>query len=749
MLSTHLGASADLPPWAVVLACVLAATSFALLLVELRRHARGSLAIAVSGLLAVGALLAAVLRPARVSARASTVGARVVVLADASRSMALPGDDGRPRSAARDEAIARLLKGAQNARFVVLGFGDGPAAPLPDAADEAGRDEASTREPRSDLGAALRGLAASAAERPAAVVVISDGRLDDPPADASDASLRALGSALRVPIHTIATTRAIPADASVRRVSTAGAAVAHVPLPLRVEVGCAGGLACDELTVAAHELRDDGPPALLASGIVHVEDGKGTIDLTITLERAGTHIVEVALSPQPGDTIPANDRRLVTFDVSRERVRVLHVAGHPTNDVRALRQWLKADASVDVVAFFILRTPTSDVRASYNDLALIPFPVDELFKDHLPSFDAIVLQDFDAQPYGLEKYLDNIRRYVLNGGGLVMVGGQNSFVAGGYAGTPLAEVLPVAIDGSPHATSADTSPFVPQWTDNGRVAPLLGPLREIVGDELPEMPGANVLGDVRPGGVALWSHPTLTTQSGAKMPVLAIGDEGDGRTIALGVDGAWGLAFSELAAKTAGRGHGALWDGLLGWLMRDPRFEPAQLEIVGGCTAGLPSRVRAHLSPSAPAGDPASTSATQVTLDVTRIDGEATPVHLERPEPAGATSLEFPLPALEEGAYTARLRTAAAVTRKEFACEAGGDEWADSRPDPARLEAIARATGGEFLAAADAAALSLPKPTVVNAERHVTPVAPAWAWSLSAAFLLGVHWLVRRRGGLA
>ncbi|HEX3769376.1 MAG TPA: glutamine amidotransferase [Polyangiaceae bacterium] len=746
MLSTHLGVSADLPPWAVVVACALAAASFAMLLLELRRHARGATAIAVSGLLAVGALLAAVLRPARVSARTSTVGARVVVLADASRSMALAGDGGRPRRAARDLAIEALEKSGQAARFVVLGFGDGPAAPLPDAADG---PEASARAPRSDLGAALRALAASPAERPAAVVVVSDGRLDDPPADASEAALKALGSALRVPIDTIATTRAVPADASIRRVSAAGAAVAHAPLPLRVEVGCAGGLACDQLTVSAHELRDDGPPALLASGVVHVDDGRGTIDLTITLERAGTHIVQVAIDPPPGDTIAANDRRLVTFDVSRERVRVLHVAGHPTNDVRALRQWLKSDASVDVVAFFILRTPTSDVRAGYNDLALIPFPVDELFQDHLPSFDAIVLQDFDAQPYGLEKYLENIRHYVMNGGGLVMVGGTNSFVAGGYAGTPLAEVLPVALDGSLRETSADTSPFVPQWTADGLTAPLLGPLRDVVGEELPSMPGANILGDARPGGVVLWTHPTLTTRSGAKMPVLAIGDEGDGRTIALGVDGAWGLAFSGLAAKTAGRGHGALWDGLLGWLMRDPRFEPAQIEIAGGCTAGLPSTLRAHLSPSMAAGPDARAAAGKVALDVTRIDAPAPPIHVEHAQPASASTLELTLPALGEGAYTARLRTAGAVTRKEFACEAGGDEWADSRPDPARLEALAKATGGQAVGAADAATLALPKPTVVNAERRVTPVAPAWVWSLAAAFLLGAHWLVRRRGGLA
>src|ERR1019366_4056298 len=125
------------------------------------------------------------------------------------------GDDGRPGRAARDEAIARLEKSGQSARLVVLGFGAGPPGPLADGADSEG---ASARAPRSDLGAALRALAASPAERPAAVVVVSDGRLDDPPSDASEASLRALGSALHVPIDTIATTRAVPADASIRRV---------------------------------------------------------------------------------------------------------------------------------------------------------------------------------------------------------------------------------------------------------------------------------------------------------------------------------------------------------------------------------------------------------------------------------------------------------------------------------------------------------------------------------------------------
>ena len=250
----------------------------------------------------------------------------------------------------------------------------------------------------------------------------------------------------------------------------------------------------------------------------------------MTLDRAGVRILEIGIESPAGDAGPENDRRFVTLHVARERVRVLHVAGQPTNDVRALRQWLKSDASVDVVAFFILRTPADQTMASQEDLALIPFPVDELFSIHLSSFDAVVLQDFDAQPYGLERHLPSLARYVRNGGGLIMVGGPNSFVAGGYAGTPLGQVLPVTLDGSPGATAADTAPFVPQWTEQGRAAPVLAPLRTILGDELPSMPGANVLGDVRPGGVVLWTHPTRATKSGAKMPVLAIGDQGDGRS---------------------------------------------------------------------------------------------------------------------------------------------------------------------------------------------------------------------------
>lgn len=743
-MHTRLAVNGDLPSWAVVLAVALALVSMGVLAtVELRRRERHGALVVVTGLVAILALLLAVARPVRIAARESVVGAKVVVLADVSRSMALPGDDGAPRTGARDQALAKLAAFSKEARLAVLGFGDGAPAPF------APRDGTSVAdEPRSDLTAALRALKASAEERPSAVVVVSDGRLDDPPEHAPRDVLEALGKDLRVPIHTISTASKAPADASVRRVKAAGAAVAHVPLPLTVEVGCGGGLACDELTVTARELREDGPPAMLASGLAHLKDGKGTVDLSVTLDRAGTRILEVVVAAPSGDTIPENDHRFLTFNVARERVRVLHVAGRPTNDVRALRQWLKSDASVDVVAFFILRTTSDEPNARQDDLSLIPFPVDELFTDHLPSFDAVVLQDFDAQPYGLERHLPQLARYVRAGGGLIMVGGQNSFVAGGYAGTPLADVLPITMDGSKGATAADVANVVPAWTDDGRAAPLLAPLRDLVGEDLPPMPGANVLGDVRPGGVVLWSHPSRTTRKGLPMPILAIGDQGDGRSIALGIDGGWLLEFSQLGARTSGRGYGALWDGLLGWLMRDPRFESGQLELRGACIADLPTKLHVKVPGRGHDGEPGAPA----TLEIVRLDQNGkTPVTVPVPSSDdGRAGVDVTLPPLGAGGYTARLRVGTGpTTRRDFACEAGGDEWADSRPDEDRLRAIADASGGVWRAAGGDLRLPLPKPAVVSAERHVVALVPAWVWSLAAAVALGIHWFARRRSGLS
>src|SRR5689334_7643291 len=122
MRSTHIAPSSDLPAWVVALACGLALASFVLLIIEMRRRERGGIVIAATGLIALLALLTAVLRPVRIDAHESVVGAKVVVLAYVSRSMALE-DGARKRRDARDAAALAIAKANPGARIRVLGFG--------------------------------------------------------------------------------------------------------------------------------------------------------------------------------------------------------------------------------------------------------------------------------------------------------------------------------------------------------------------------------------------------------------------------------------------------------------------------------------------------------------------------------------------------------------------------------------------------------------------------------------------------
>jgi uncharacterized membrane protein len=682
---------------------------------------------ALSGALAVLALAFAILRPLRITSRETRVLPRIAVLVDGSRSMNLK-DAGESRKAHRDKAVASIATRAKlqdlsgGARLEFLEFGERALHPFVAGA------EAKLSE--SQLGPALRALDERTEDRPDRIVVVSDGK-----ALAIDSDLP------NIPIDVVATTKIEPEDASLREVSLSGTAVAHVPLPIRVRIGCSRGLSCEGLSVAAKELREDGPPALLATGLVHMEKEEAILELPVTLDRAGPRILEISLTTPTGDEIPENNTRYLPVVVTHERIRVLHVAGRATSDMRALRRWLKNDASVDVVAFFILRTPTDNPQASQEDLALIPFPVDELFREHLSSFDAVVLQDFDAQPYGLERHLPAIAAYVRRGGGLIMVGGPNSFVAGGYAGTPLASVLPIELDGNRGATASESTAFVPSWTEEGREAPLLSDLRETLGTDLPPMPGFNLLGELRSGATALWSHPSRTLPSGRKMPVLAIGEYGDGRSIALGIDGSWQLEFSALGSRTGGRGFAALWDGLLGWLMRDPRFEPMHVEFAKPCMAGQESVLELKTLPTSYRG--------RVQLEIRPIDGNARPPLRLTKERSESGPLNLALPPLPAGGYVARVKLGdGVVTRRDFACEAGGDEWADTRPGLTLLQTLAKRNTGTFHFWNETDALSFPKPTVLRTDKQISPLAPAWLLCLVAAMLLGLHWLLRRRSGL-
>lgn len=731
--------SEDLGSWARGLVVVLALASFSLLAVELRRRQERRILVLLSGALAVATLAGAVLRPASSVFEGRKIPGVMLALIDASQRMQLPGDGERTRAELAVRAIEELRRTQPDARIEVREFSRGLLSSRP---AESERDLPVSMRTESDLLSTLEQLERGEQARPGALVLLSDGRLTRPGA-ASDPgfeeSLRRASAGQLV--HTLNLAPRTPRDRSLRSVGLTGSAIAHQPFRLELTVGCFPTETCEEVEVVVRELLEEQPPLELARGRAEGEQGLARLSLEVTLDRAGSRALMVELVSDEADEVPENDVRIVPIQVRRDRLRLLHVAGRPTYDVRALRRFLKSDESIDLISFFILRTQNDQVQAAQHELSLIPFPVDELFSDHLDSFDAVILQDIHAGRYRLDSHFRSIEDYVLKGGGLILVGGPTGFSSGGYANSPVANVLPVHLDTSGELISRKA--FIPVYTESGRAAPVLGPLRATLGQELPSMSGTNVLGPAKEGALVLWQHPELSPAGQSpevKMPVLALGETGDGRSIAISVDGTHQLRFGELGAKTGGRAYADLWEGLLGWLMRDPRYESAQLRTVGSCHAGQDQLFLV---------DPVGAEGQEVSVTLERLGtSQAEPTRLEALEARPDGTLRFLARQIRAGGYAAKVQVGAAPpTRAVVACELGGEAWSDSRPDRERLEAIARVTGGQAVGLDGVDALPRLQATRVTSSRSSRPLLPTWLWSTLSVLFASLHWIVRRASG--
>jgi uncharacterized membrane protein len=323
-------------------------------------------------------------------------------------------------------------------------------------------------------------------------------------------------------------------------------------------------------------LSSDGKP-LREQRVTIARDGEATVAFEVTPPRVGRYVYEIATPVQAGEAVERNNARPFVVRVIRDKIRVLQVAGQPSWDVRALREMLRSNPNVDLISFFILRTQDDISLVPRDEMSLIPFPTRELFEEELPSFDVIILQNFEYLPYGIGDYLENLRSYAEGGGGLVMLGGAQSFSSGGYEGTPVAAALPVTLL-SPWDTSEllDTEPFQPQLTRAGERHPVTA-LRRVQADnlaawrQLPELEGVNLIGEPKPNAVVLATHPTLRLPSGRPLPVIVAGSYGDGRSLAVTTDTLWhwGLVAAARPGDN-GRAYTAFWEGAIRWLIQDP-----------------------------------------------------------------------------------------------------------------------------------------------------------------------------------
>ena len=394
----------------------------------------------------------------------------------------------------------------------------------------------------------------------AGIVVLTDGVTQERVEDLDDRL-----SDLDVPVFFMAPGAGSGRDIALSLAGEAPVAFVRNTRTLRVVVS-ARGLDGLEATI---KVQMPGMPDQLRKAKLTGDPARIELEVPFKPMRVGRQVIRISTPVLSGEEDRTNNVLLVPMDVVRDRLRVLLVTGAPTWDVRYIRRLLKEDPGVDLVSFFILRTPQDSSRVPEDELSLIPFPERELFEEQLHTFDVVLFVDFNYAPYSVGQYLGRIRRFVEDdGGGFAMVGGERSFFEGQYQDTELARLLPVDIP----LKAADLRPFVPLATAPNHPILSLGQSGDVQ-DQLASLPllrGRNRLGQPKPGAAVVLAHPEHTDQR--QEPILVASPVGRGRVLALAVDSLWRWQLPAAARSKKTRPFYRIWHNMLRWLSGDPAF---------------------------------------------------------------------------------------------------------------------------------------------------------------------------------
>jgi len=218
-------------------------------------------------------------------------------------------------------------------------------------------------------------------DRIAGVVMITDGRVHDVPADPSSLGFAA-------PVHALITGHEDELDRRVALIAAPRFGIVGQPQTITYRVEDQGvGEKTAQVTV-----RRDGDIVEIRNVPVGVAQS-----VTVPIPHGGQNIVEIEASPLADELTQVNNRAVVSIDGVRDKLRVLLVSGEPHAGERTWRNLLKSDPSVDLVHFTILRPPEKQDGTPINELSLIAFPTRELFQQRIDDFQLIIFDRYARQ----------------------------------------------------------------------------------------------------------------------------------------------------------------------------------------------------------------------------------------------------------------------------------------------------------------------------------------------------------------
>lgn len=381
-------------------------------------------------------VILALLSPRIQQEERQTLSDIAIVVVDNSASQTL-GDRAEQTETAFEEIETRLSNlGNTEIRRVDVGDGAGDSGTRVMTA----LTRALNKEPRSRI---------------SGIFLISDGRIHDIE-NVPD---------LSAPMHLLLTGEPSDWDRRVVVETAPAFAILDEEVTLTVRIDDTGAVP-DGSSLAPLEVSVDGAPPIT----LDVPVGR-SIDIPIRINHTGRNVFQISTPETEGELTERNNIALVQINGVRDRLRVLLVSGEPHPGSRTWRNLLKSDSSVDLVHFTILRPPEKQDGVPVGELSLIAFPTRELFIEKIDDFDLIVFDRYKRRGILPSVYLDNVRRYIEEGGAVLVAAGPDFASADSIFRSPLSEVLPA----SPTARVIEQG-YRPKVSDIGKRHPVTSEL---------------------------------------------------------------------------------------------------------------------------------------------------------------------------------------------------------------------------------------------------------------------------------
>jgi uncharacterized membrane protein len=280
----------------------------------------------------------------------------------------------------------------------------------------------------------------------------------------------------------------------------------------------------------------------------------------------GLHRVAVWIDPVAGERNLADNRQEFQGLAIDPRIKVLYIEGSVRLEYKWTRQAFISDSNIELATF--LRKSNSEVEAA-GTVDGEPFTKLPATAGEWKKFDVIVIGDIDSS-YFSRAQQQLIEQRISDGGGLLMLGGQNSFGPGGYQSSPIEKALPVFV--GEQSIGQDMSKFVPGLTVDGQTQPILDGLTDWFpldtkppGKPLPPLNGNVIVSKPKSGAQVLLIHPDRFGPDQKPEIVLAVQRYGQGRSAAFTVDTTY-LWFLPLRGMGQESPYNKLWGQMIRWL---------------------------------------------------------------------------------------------------------------------------------------------------------------------------------------